>query len=418
MPVINRSNNRILPANSRAVDVATKAIQEVTDVMQRRTHNALRVQGYPGILYTQLKSGVKCSCTNTNRGLKSRLDINGNASPQTINELLTGDVFRVRDLATRYEPSVHDLMTNPQGEFDKMLSPGNAVNPYDGYPTVRAVHGEDNVVGYSNMDGPAYGENGEVPDLDINEIMGGFDPGDMTTLDTACGCCFGTGFVGGFTPFKAARKVFQASDLELDNEAVLDVQARPWTSTGRGFTVKTVLPRGANALQAFKVWNNTKPVPILGSVKIDGRAIRPPQLLAFCDGAPHTLEIDFGAEAVFTHFEIQFNLGDGTWFDFPKTTKSNNLALNPFEPFQVLMGPDVPVVNIRDILVESTTNKVLVVESTPIWNTRSRQGLGWEVSMRVTQPMEVFNLLPVLGRLPTKNRTTNMVIDNLKGHRV
>jgi hypothetical protein len=61
MPVKTSNNNRILPANGRAVDVAKRAIQEILPVQQMRYHDAFAVQGYEGVLYNRLGQGPMAS---------------------------------------------------------------------------------------------------------------------------------------------------------------------------------------------------------------------------------------------------------------------------------------------------------------------------------------------------------------------
>lgn len=413
MPVNYRTNNRILPANSRQVDVAERAVSEITDVMQRRTQNAFRVQGYPAILYTKLKQGQRCSCQSSNKKMFTLLDEKGNASAETINKLLTGGEFAIRSLSSNYQPSIEELMQDPDNAFERMTSPGNEANPYK---EVEA-HSQDGseVIGYSSLtDEDAEGANGDYPQIDIEEERSDFDLDSFGMSDVACAVCYGTGFVGGYSPFKAFRAVYQASDVRLPPEAELVVKESPWQCISAGFSVDMVLPKGALALQAMKVWQNTKCLSF--KLKVDGQYVYPPAVLAFCDGKPHKLEFEFDEQS-WTHVEIQFNVGGKTFFEVPVTHRNNAAEQDPTAAFNIMMGPDVPHIDIEDVIVESVTGKTLIVESTPVWQTRARQVLGWDCNVRVCQPRELFTLLPKLGRVAAKPRTVNMVIDNRRGHR-
>lgn len=100
MPLVHRTNNRVLPANARAVDVARSSIQRIAPTQARRYDAAFQVQGYHGILYTRLTSGTPCSCCNRQQTAldQVRLDDSGKADAGTINALLTGQDFGPRPL--------------------------------------------------------------------------------------------------------------------------------------------------------------------------------------------------------------------------------------------------------------------------------------------------------------------------------
>ena len=77
MAFIHRSNNRVLPANARAVDVAKQAIRDIMPVQQRRYHAAFEVQGFEAVVYHRLQSGIPCSCQAHGKQLASHLEEDG-----------------------------------------------------------------------------------------------------------------------------------------------------------------------------------------------------------------------------------------------------------------------------------------------------------------------------------------------------
>src|ERR1700737_3071847 len=124
MPVRNNSsNNRIIPANARAADVAAKAVKEILPVQQMRNMSAMRVQGYPAILYTHLTQGRKCTCQSTQKQLNSRLGLDGKAKPGVINEMLTG--------AMEFDVSPYGTSSTYTDPFSSVTSPC-ATNQYQG----------------------------------------------------------------------------------------------------------------------------------------------------------------------------------------------------------------------------------------------------------------------------------------------
>jgi hypothetical protein len=137
--------------------------------------------------------------------------------------------------------------------------------------------------------------------------------------------------------------------------------------------------------------------------------------LNVCDGGPHLLQATFDGE--FTHLEIQFNLStESVYFEFPRRNiGSDTSLLEQMEPFQIVLSPNVPTINSMDVIVESQLGKVLVVQSVNTWKSRHRSLLGWEVQVRVIQPQELFRILPVRGRVMSKDRTTLPSRDNVRG---
>ena len=95
MPIRFNSNNRVLPNNSRATDVAKDTIERIKDVQVRRYMEAFRVQGFQAILYHPLTSGTRCACVGKQQIVADILDEKGNAKPGFINELLTGEKFDI-----------------------------------------------------------------------------------------------------------------------------------------------------------------------------------------------------------------------------------------------------------------------------------------------------------------------------------
>ncbi len=408
MPVKSSTNNRILPANSRASDVASRAVQEFLPAQQTRNMNAMRVQGYAGLLYNRLKQGRKCTCQASEARLGSRLGLDGKAKPGVINELLTGQtVFDV----TPYGASP----TRRLDPFDSQTSPHAPVNKYQGVFDVIGTE-EGSSLPMRVVDEPDFGDNGPVnPDFDIDTLAGEFNASAVGSTDAACGVCYGSGFIGGYTPFHGNRTVVTVDQVEL-GASVIDTLASPWAANSpEGFEFTTVLPYGAIGVDCFRVLNNTR--PIAANFTVDGQAVNAISILGKCDGRPHLIRVTLNREVVWTHMEIQFITSkESAFFEFPKLTKGNDTAmLEQLEPFSIIMGSNVPELRPEDIITESTFGKTLIVENSNWWNTRNRNVLGWECQVRVLQPPEIMNNLPKRGRIATKAPTANGQHDNSTG---
>jgi hypothetical protein len=406
MPVKTSNNNRILPGNARAADVATKAIQEILPTQQMRYHSAFRVQGFEGVLYNRLYQGPKCTCKSTQKHLASRLDESGKARPGVINELMVGQVFDV---------SAYGHSGPRNDPFDSIVSPHAPVNKHQG---VFDNVSRDPTSLPARIVDEDFGDNGPVSvEFDIDTLAADFDANAPGMTEASCAVCFGSGFVGGYAPLYGKRIVRTVDQVELASTDVIDPARTPWVATTQKFKFTEVLPFGAVALDAFRVLLDHRPLP--ANFTIDGNHVNEISVLKYCDGKSHLIEVLFSSEQTFTHVEIQFKTStDNAFFEFPKLSKSSDISvLDNTEPFQIILSPLVPSVQVEDIFTDSTYGKALIVQSVNTWNTRNRQTLGWECQVRVAQTPEIYNYLPRRGRIQTKPQTSNMVHDNSTGYR-
>lgn len=407
MPVRTSNNNRILAPNSRQADVATRAIQEILPVQQQKYYNAFRVQGYEGVLYNRLYQGPKCTCKTSQKHLASRLDESGKARPGLLNELMTGAVFDV----TAYGRSM------PRDDpFDSVVAPLAPVNKHQGF--FDNVGLEPNSLPTRIPESSGYGDNGPVDiEFDLDSLAADFDASTPGMNEASCAVCFGSGFVGGYTPLYGSRLVFTVDQVELSATDNIDARYAPWRATTREFKFSAVLPFGAVALDSMRVLRDYR--PLNANFTIDGNKVNEVSVLKYCDGKPHVITVSFLEEVEFTHVEIQFKTSvDDSFFEFPKLNKSSDLSLlDNTESFQIILSPMVPSVQAEDVFTDSTYGKSLIVQSVNTWNTRNRQTLGWECQVRVIQQPEIYSILPRRGRVQTKPQTSNIAHDNSTGYR-
>jgi hypothetical protein len=361
MPFIER-RSPLTATNARAADNASRMV---------------RVQGIQGILYSHLVQGRACTCKSTNHEV-AKLSADGKADTGTINRVLTGN----------QNFGVSDYDTSPEDDFefldDGPTSPNNAFNKW-------LSHSQGSTKN-NPSDDPTVGDDGQSsPDLD--DLMGDFDIGSIGYSDVSCPICFGSGYVGGFSMTRGFRRVIipsemtTASTLDLPSFALL-----PGTHT-----VPLTLPLGATKLDVFRAFNGTDVVPVI--FKIDGQPMKGKNPLKFCDGRPHILTIE--STYPLTHVEIQFATSDESlYFEIPRISRSSDLSfLEQQEPFQIIVSPDVPVLKSLDVISESQRGKLLIVQTVNEWNTRSRNMLGHEITVRVAQPQELYRILPVRSKV-------------------
>ena len=395
MPVLNLTNNGLLPANQRASDVASFAVEGIVPVQQQRINAAFRVQGVQAVIYHRINQGKKCTCQSHGKSLNTRLNTSGNADPALINELLTGKRFGT----SRYTPQ-------PQNDTF-----GIVYTPLNGEPT-----SADLPRLWNDVTNPTHqeevGDNG-VSNIDsLEDMYNGFDESALTFGDTNCPVCFGTGYVGGYVVYNGCRTVVPCNDMDLGS-GILNFQDYPNSCDSLTFSFPLVLPKGVVSIDCFRLRNTWDTVNC--ALYIDDIPVTTAVVKAKCDGGIHKVSGKFNTITKFTHFEFQANLSTkSAYVEFPKLAKSSRLdILDSTDNFQLLLSPDIPTIEKRDIICDCMHNKCLYVQDTTWLNTRQRQMLGWELNVRVVQPQEsVFNL-PRRKPVRTRNQTVNPVIGNI-----
>ncbi|MDN3123379.1 hypothetical protein P0E82_13725, partial [Enterococcus faecalis] len=206
-----RSNNRILAANARAADVAEFAVNGIMPVMQQRYYDAFRVQGVEGILYTQLTNGRPCTCVARGKRISGLLNEQGKASVGDINSMLTGSFqFNV----TPYNQNQQRVVRDPT-----VTSPYDSRNRNQGVfdIAVPSTADVDDIPFADLINGNGFGDNGPVLEETVNQVLGDMDTGLTGYADSSCPICFGSNFIGGYTPYKGHRQVLVVTDVQVRN---------------------------------------------------------------------------------------------------------------------------------------------------------------------------------------------------------
>lgn len=440
MPIINSSNNRVLPNNARAVDVAAESVKRIAPVQARRYDAAFRVQGYHGILYTRLTSGTPCSCHDRATAAHNqiaRLDEDGRADAGTINALLTGKEFGAKPLgvlpATTQAAKHAVLEIAPIGYRnagipvpDRTREPVSLYdtdNPARGYiPSTYSDHWSQSGSNPTARTIVPEGEGPNGPVEDTEEVID-FPVSSMTygATDASCPICFGSGFVGGFSVFRGWRKVLvpngEADDVKLFPGASIDFMANPPTAD-YGATWRVPFPLGVVGVDSVRVYKDDHLVTKC-RILVDNTLLRSEHdILKFCDGRVHEVRLELNDGESFSHLELQVNQStESANFEFPRRTKSADMnLLERTTPFQLVFSPLIPLLKTQDIVVESVSGKLFQVKECTSWNDNRANTLGWEATVRPIQPMEVYFRLPKRQPLLSP-KVVAQVIDNSRGHR-
>lgn len=433
MPIVMSTNNKILPNNSRVVDVSRRTIDRILPTQIRKYHNAFIVQGNQCIIYNKLNNGVKCGCKAKVSSVKTRLGQDGKASPELINELLTGGHefgilaygSEIADAPNSREKPSNSWVITDQTQ-NKKVELYNRTDAPDSGPMVGAHHDvwndDPNNPNTGTITYSGFGPNGPAAmDDDLETLIFDDDKFDNLSLglrDCACPVCFGSGYVGGFQVFNGWRKVinFQWEEIELfDSNINYDIDVP--SITGNAAEFKIQFPRGASHVDSLKVWNFNRVVP--ASFSVDGNLLTSDSdLLRFFDGQIHTVRVElthnYDEVLTWTHIEIQVHQSeDVAYLDFPKMTKSSiQSKIESFSDVQLVVSPLVPVIRTLDIVADSTYNKIFQVKDCTWWNDKKLTTLGWDCNARPVQPAELYSMLPRCSPVRSFNRpamvTTNV----------
>ena len=382
MPLVDR-RSRLNPANTRNADVAHKLIEHVAPMQQSKMQAAFRVNGIAGILYNKLQQGRPCLCHRQNTEANV-LSPDGKATSGTIDRIITGNSnFGI----SSYSPMVDDTGFNNFGV--RKTSPGNLQNEW---------LGDLNKVG-NNLDDefnslyeePIFGDNGQhSPDL--IDLLDGFDPAELGLSDVSCPICFGTNYVGGYSPFRSWRHVILSTELETVS-SFLELPSFALSPGTHNF--KLTLPKGAIGLDVCRTMNGK--FQTNSTFLLDNVDITRSRFVQYCDGKPHNFTIV--TKEPLTHVELQTPLSyESVYFEIPKLTKTPDISfLDQQEPFNIVVSPDIPHLETLDLIAESQFGRILVVQQSNQWNTRLKNMLGFECQVRVAQPQELWNILPRRG---------------------
>jgi hypothetical protein len=414
VPFFNRSNNKVLPANSRAVDVAKRTIRDIIPVEQRRYQNAFEVQGYETIVYNRLWNGQTCSCQSHRKVSANYLDEDGKLAPGTMDTLLGGGLtFKVQRYGGK-EPTVYG-QTNSRRFEDGQIMDGDEFNNNDDTFDIVSSNSAD-IFATTVTDEDMVGDNGPSRVADLDDVTGDFDADINDANDTRCMICMGTGFVGGYSVLNGSRTILHTNSPSITEcEGTKEYNRTPhafWT-TRVTFTIH--LPKGVVGVDAFRVWNND--LPVYPDMELDGLPYSHHLLLASCDGKYHTLSVIFEDMTYWTHVEMQFNLSRAAaLLEFPRLQQGSDLKRqDATDDISINVGPTVPQLKREDLLAECTFGKLMIVQSSTPWNDKGRNVLGFDVSARTIQPEELLNYLP--RRVLTNQKATYLVRDNKSGIR-
>lgn len=418
MPFNSRGNNRILPTNSRAVDVARQAIHDLAPIQQRKYANAFEVDSYEAVVYTKLTQGVPCSCMAHRSAVATLLDEEGKLAQGTMNQLLTGGLeFEVRRYGTRTGNREDKRAERGQNAAEEGEAPRNEPLLPGARRLIDADYKAidlDDEVATEIVSTEDVAVNGPVRPQTLDDIVGDFDT-DLSLSESTCLVCYGSGFVGGYSVLGGWRACLSTQWVPAAKvTGTIEANRQPHAFYATEVQFKITIPKNIVYLDAFRFWNNQDRV-YPSEVTIDSLPYSVELFAAFCDGREHTITVTFEELTYFTHLEIQVcQTRHPARIEFPKLTQGSDLRFeDPTEDVQINASPLVPNLQRWDVVVESSRGKAFQISSATFWNDSHRNVHGWDCNARVVQPSEVVGNLPRRRKLSQK--TTNLVRNNVSG---
>lgn len=425
--LVSRRHSRPKPANRSAVPTARSAVDALARAQQEKTINALAVEGYPCQYYARKRLGTTCTCSQTlgpgtvpvlptTPGVHV-LDAEGNASPNHIRAMLQGSRISIDRYGTRMAG---------QGAPDDFLEPrrlpGAGTDSLDQHN--KTTDGGDDFAEILEPDDDLDAL------LDVDGTRGG---NTMLQIQgsSGCGVCLGTSFVGGYNFANGHRVVYDTQHPWAVNGFVLDESQAPhvWRQINSPAQAQlfVMLPRGLRSVRAARLWNNKQVVTGYDlEVMIENSwvPVTARSLLDAADGQLHAIRITcLQADMVFTHLELSFDLNlSPLYVEWNRMTETDNPRLpENIEPVSIVISPSMPVVRMRDVLIEDTYKRVWMLTSVTNLKDRQSRPHGWEGQARLVQSFEFPQLLSNSFSLHRHQEFTNALIpgvdnENWSGH--
>ncbi len=378
MPILSHTNNQLVPKNTQTVDVAKSAIADLSPLIKQQYENSLSVVGYPALVYSLMRTGTICSCT---RGQEASpvLDLDGNASPEHIQEILSSSRFSIQ----RYGEIPSKSITLQTEALNTPVTTANNIGLDLESPVLTDV---------------GYESNEDEIDFPLGAATSG-----------VCAVCYGSGFVGGYQLHNGHRITLSTESQLVAAGVTVNALATPnkfeFTRYDSSLVFSVVLPKGAVSTDAIRVMNNNKVVSEY-TLEIETNniwtAYSSSVLLSACDGKLHGIKIRATTGFEFTHIEIQFNMvADKTLIEYPRLSKTGDLSvLDAIDPVSLNITSRVVDVKTRDIVVDTVLNKIWMITSVQHFNDNNLNNFGWDCQARLIQTYELQSLL--IGR-PTPN---------------
>ncbi len=379
MGYVDRFSRNVPPRNNGSPNIARSSIDQVISSAQQQSINALSVNSRPVLYFARKLSGTLCSCGHVaasnpdgTTGLPTtpgnhQAAPDGFGTPEFIGSVLQGTSFTV----DRY--GVQPANANQQAK-------------QDGMPWTPLLDRTST----SNQD--------PLSQTTVDESAEDFLESASPLLNEApksCGVCMNTGYVGGYDPINMLR-VSYSTQAPWTSGVGLDESTRPYSFEVLGVpTLEVLVPKAARNLIALRVWNNRELVPGVG-IMVAGVPFTSAWRSAV--GGTLLVALDFSkcVEKRFTHLEVMYDIGmPPVLVEWSNLEYSENFeVIDQISDVTLSVAPTVPAVALYDIIVEDTFNRSWKVSNVNTKFDREKHVGGWNISARLIQKFEIYNLLP------------------------
>jgi hypothetical protein len=414
------ANSSIGPGNTGLNNYAQARLDNTISRAIAKHANSLSVDGIYFNLWTKTLGGTVCTC-NENANARSLIDTipakSSNVNANNRNPIKSSDPYNI-PAVTDSKFNMFRFTTNDQGAI---LSEESQINK----PAATALdfnNAMDNSLDSLNRDLLLEQLSQPVDDDELARLVNSAGSGIVYGGDkTACGICFSTGHVNGYTLNGGMRVILDASftnPFNLCNGAIVDKSAHPYkfilNSKGSVEWTADLTPYALQWLN-FTVNNNLKPA--LGTqlqlffsgawqeitlgllLQLQGRNTGGLYFRVIPDP---TFNMSLDDTVEFTHAEISFTTTPPLLGQAPQLPKS--LSFDYLEAlintnFELLAA--VPSLPRESIMQDSRTNLLWKVTETTEKITARGQVFGFDVSVRKIATSEALYRLLLPLTLPT-----------------
>lgn len=344
------------PMNDRAVKPAVDSILHYAQMEKKRTLNALEAGQIQGILYNFKEAGLKCTCTTKTTVLSESGDLE---APNIYDYLLTGSTttkpnFVADDMNLATDSGID--LDDPNDCIDTLTLSGN--------------------VGY-----------------DAN----------------SCACCYGSGYIGGFTISRHFYHTFAVPTKHVLSGVTIDTSVSPHAFAPEDeqsyVEFSLTVPKDSKFL-TFRLMDNDTVVPYANYTVLYQAEnlswVPATDLSALAVGRPVLIRVQ--TEYVFTHFDVLFRTSDRPIFiDFPQL-RGGDLERHlqgTFLETEMNLGPDAVGLTKYSVIYDFKYRRFWQVANltSHLSGEDRNQVVFLDAEVRLVQDHEILAVVPIGRKL-------------------
>lgn len=383
MAILSKRQQANMARNAHLPNIAKRALDSVSSIIQQQHHNSLQVAGYAVFIYTRMKGGPVCTCSFAHSISNSAplYDEQGHVAATVIQSITNQAQFGIEEY-------------NSETPF--------AARTQENVETVTNISTGSYVVGETDLD--------LVTETSLNSFSSG-----------ACNVCQGTGYKGGYHFNQGMRWILDTTDIFDSSGIEIDRTTGPYTfkflDPSAWISFKINLPLvSSNIIPACILWNNHARVTgLAGPYNLVTVTPANPSVPAYslATGVKssgisvitlHASNFMLADPVAFTHLEIQLpTQTNPVYVDIPNlVTNYDPLRTSLYSSGTFTLSPNTPLLSPMDVISDMTHKLHWIVTGVRPVSPSAGQIWSQDVDVRPVEPHEAMSslLLPLSSWLP------------------